>query len=338
MWTFEYRSLGSALLTVALGLAAVSVALDVEGPSRFLVERKLAQAVARGDGCVAYTGDSRMVMGVLPSLLQDELKRLGSQVPCVSDLSIVGTTSVEHWLAVREYLRSGRRPSWVVVGVTVDDVLSSALTDPSELVGNRSVTLTWSDTSDVFALYPALSIESFDRAVRFSLLRSQPIGRYVSLGWVKVQPLQNAAMGVPAWDPGRRDDPDEISQQHAHWEREASAILAGWKETDRFSPGFEQLLRLLRAEGIPLLAVSVPMPPGYRKKVDEHPRAQRFRAELSRRLRPSGYLRDLCTMPLGPEDFQDAAHLGERGARAFTTEIAKAIALADQRPCSTRSD
>jgi hypothetical protein len=320
------KRLAVALLVFVTGVVGFDISFGVYAKRHFLPHQKLLAAIAAGDRCLVYTGDSRMVAATdAPALT----KALSERVPCVTDLSLGGTTIVEQALALREYLDAGRRPAYVLVGYSGDALLQHGSPPLDDLAGNRAAALLWSQSHDVLALYPGFPRAHLDEGLRFSVRRATYSGSLISLIWGKLHPLQDRVAGVSEGARnrfGRIDAMQDLGEKFRLQARQTFAALEARGAPSEFDPFFEEILDRAHSMGVPVLVAEVPMQAGYRSVLRDMPSYLRMKSRLQRRLEQVGGA--LLVVDLDGFDdsaFEDGLHVGEAGAERYTRALASSM-------------
>jgi hypothetical protein len=321
-----------AVATLALGLVGLERGFAWCAPKHFIPESRLEEALRRPIGCIVVAGDSRMVAGYDEAALTSALRVRGRN-ECVSTIAIGALPIAGVAVAVREFLDRGGRPRVLVLGAAEDTLLRrSSPPDPSEFVGNEAVFLSWSRWNDTDLHYPGFPFESpaaFDRGFRFLLLRSNGIGRYVSLGWQKVQGVQDRVTGQASASNvfGALSDMEARGRAMEQTARKGLARALERSEDERLDPWFSAMEEMINAVGGRLVVVELPMPKYYREGVTHSAEGRRYRAWLAARLERRGNaLVDLTSLKgLESEHFADFLHLNAAGARRFSSSLGERL-------------
>ncbi len=327
------RALLLSLAVFGAGLVAADLAIARYASYRFLPAHRMADAVAQGQGCVAFAGDSRVVAALDDGVMRQGLRDRGLSV-CVANFAIGALKLPELAVAVREYLRRGVTPRALVLGVTTDLLLpADTPADSVTFVGNEAIALGWSQRSDLERHFPQGWFDNpgaFDRRFRFVTARSSAIGSYLSIGWQKVQALQDALSGHA----GPRNEFGALADMAAYSDDMEAAARTRLRraltrpEEARLSPWFVDMEAALKARGAQLLIVELPMPERFRRAVTDTAEARLLRAWLGARLASRGEtLIDLSSPDwLRDEYFSDALHLSSKGAAMFSAALAQRLA------------
>jgi hypothetical protein len=327
--TRETRSLLFSVAIFVAALAAVDAAYARYVRAHFIPERRFRDAVARGDGCVLTLGDSRMAAGVVPGSVERGLEERGVH-ECVATLALGAVDVQGAYLALRRYADAPRTPSLVVLGVGT--TLPRATVDPSEMIGNGSVLLGWSRSSDVSALYPGFPFHELDRGLRFSIERTNALSSYASLAWIGVQAWQGRVAGEKPGgarnefgllaDMGKLGDGFMVSDRDLQRE---------WDGHFRNDAWFERIRASAHALGAKLAVVLVPMRKLYRDGVASTPEGRRYLAWLEADLARSGDvlldMRDLAA----DEDFGDGLHMSGPVRDTFSVALGREVAASVRR-------
>ena len=330
-------SAGRALVVASVCVAAllgVAASFSRICPRHFLPEQELTAAVAAGDGCFLFLGDSRMAAGFQPAAMHSALAGQGED-RCLADLAIGATDVSGAFLAARTYLSRGPRPAIVVLGSVADFPLGPAAPlTPEEMVGNNAIHLIWTRPGDVFAEVPGFlsgGIGPFDRGFRFLALRATPFGRYQSLFARRLQTFDARLEGAAPVEGNRFGALDNMISLEARFRAGAvDRLTAALQSPDegRVSPWFRALRELLAGAGIPFAVVELPMPSPFRHAVVDTEAGRAYRQWLRMALQADGgTLLDLSHPDwLTDELFDDGLHLGARGATQLSAELGRQLA------------
>lgn len=327
------------LATLALAIFAIDRAFAWYAPNHYIPESRLRAALAGGDDCVVFVGDSRMVAGYDAAALSRGFAQGGAQV-CTTNVAIGALKVSGMAVALREYLERGGKPRTIVIGNAADKlVLLEQPLDPATFIGNEAVQLAWSRPSDVGTLYPGFptaNVLAFDQGFRFLAARSTALGTYLSIGWQKVQAAQDRFAGRPklANAFGALEDMDAYGAQLERDARQRLAQAMARPAAERLDRSYLLMEKLARDAGARLVVVELPMPARFRDHVSRAPEARAFRAWLGQRLVTSGgALVDLSAPDwVTPEHFADVLHLNERGAAAFSEQLGRELSGSVREP------
>jgi hypothetical protein len=288
-------------------------------------------ALAAGDECFVFLGDSRMVAGFDSRSLHLGLRQTAAQDRCLINIAIGASDISGQFLALREFFRHGGRPRALILG-KVGDALLSPAPPIDRMVGNNAIHLTWTDARDVFAEvhgFPFENVGTFDEGFRFLWLRASVLGRYQSLIWSRVQQLQATLTGEgrePQNAFGNLSDMAALElglRTQALGRLNAAASLPGGP----VGPWFRALLGLVDAKHVPLVVVELPMPSGYRAQIQHSPQFEAYQGWLGRYLRQrSDRLVDLSQEQwIADGLFVDQLHLGSHGAAMLSAALGKQL-------------
>jgi hypothetical protein len=182
-----WRLVRQVIVAVVL-FATADQALRVYARAHFIPTRKLAAAVRAGDGCVVFSGGSDMQSALLVDTVQRSWQ--GSKAPCLADLALGGTSPDVRFMAFREYLSAGRRPSALVIGFKGHDVMDERELAPGYHLGNDATVYEWGTLADFPLYYPHLSFAAVDNAFRFLLYKASAIAAHRQTLWIRVDLLQ----------------------------------------------------------------------------------------------------------------------------------------------------
>ena len=330
------RSLITSLLVAGFLVGLAATALGRYGKHHFIPQQQMETAVAAGDDCVLFLGDSRMVAALDSEALHRTLKSGGPDA-CHVELAIGATEISGMYLTARHYLSSGRHPRLAVIGKVGDSLLGPAKPlRPEEMVGNNAIHLTWSSPSDALLEvpgFPAASIAALDDGFRFLAARTSALGRYQSLVSARIQRLQAALVSASGGAQNRFGALGDMALLEGRLRARAPARLAeaiGGPSSARYGAWFTRLAELLRSRRIPMLVVELPMHDVYRRAVIESPQAEAYHSWLAGELTLHGdSFLDLSRADwVNDELFDDELHLGRKGAALVSTEIARRLAQA----------
>jgi hypothetical protein len=322
------RDLVVRFLCLSAVLAVAELALEHHVQGHYLPETIFETAVAAGDRCVLTIGDSRMVAGTSGGVLRRELERAGS-ARCVAELAIGGTSTAAHYFAARRYLeQAGRKPRVLVVGTGLATLLAEDhVPDPETFIGNEALVLGWSKVGDVKLFYPGFPFEDFDPGFRFLAGRSSALTAYASLGWARVQAIQNRLVDATAPKRNRFGLLTSMDELAASMRRAVVERLPEFPEKRGVDPWFLRLVELARAHRVPLVVVEVPMPSAYRSALSASPHRERVRDGIRRLVGEAGetYLTPIDSSWVDDRYFDDGVHLGAEGAARFSAELSSAL-------------
>jgi len=183
------------LAVVAVAFALVDGAVRHYARTHFVAPRKLAAALAAGDGCVVFSGGSDLQSALDVPLVAARWR--GERPRCIADLSLGGTTPDVRFMAFRRYLEGPRRPATLVVGFKGHDLADERELDPGHYLGSDAAVYEWGRFSDLPAYYPTLSMKAVDNAVRFALMKATAIGAHRQAAWIKLDALEQRLGLVP---------------------------------------------------------------------------------------------------------------------------------------------
>jgi hypothetical protein len=315
---------------VAIGLvSAIDPVYGRYAQKHFGPNVTLDQAEAAGEKCLLTLGDSRMAAGIDPIALRASLRANGADT-CVASLGVGALPISGQAMALRRYIADGHKPSVVVVGASVGTLLDEPGPDPDALFGNRAAELAWSIPSDVEVYYPGFPFADLDRGVRFYFARSNSLSIYSSALWFKTQAIQDRITGKSHDEPRNRFG--SLADMRAlldGFREDALKSLAKWDGHWQLTPWFEMVRDLTHRVGARLVVLEVPMPMRYREELIESPAGQRYSAWLRNQVVRGGdsYVDISDPLSVREEDFSDGVHLGSIGAREFSTDLGRTLAL-----------
>lgn len=329
------RALWTSLATAFVLLAVGAAALGRVARGHFLPLQQMEQAVASGDGCALFLGDSRMIAAFDARALEAAERGAGREV-CHAQLAIGGTDIAGAFVTLREYLARGPAPSVVVVGKVGDSLLGPpAPLTPEEMVGNNAIHLTWTRASDVFAEVPGFPFEdvgALDRGLRFLANRLTPLGRFQSLAALRVQRLTGALVGAGDAASNQFGSIGDMLMLEKGLRIRAPERLAeavSGPESARLGVWFPRILSLLEPRRIPVLVVELPMRSTYLAHVTRAPATREYQRWLGVELaRHGASLLDLSEAPWVADGlFADQLHIGPEGAARVSAAIGSRVAV-----------
>jgi hypothetical protein len=250
------------------------------------------------------------------------------------NLALGATTPVEHVLILQRALQGPVRPKYIVYGFFDDQLNVPVKGDWSLLVGNRALSY----------YYPEAAAELYapgSRLKRWELELTRPVPMLAERSslWTKVELLRRrfGEVGMPRQATNRYGRVADFTGLQAadvdSFNRRCGAIVAA---KAGFSPPVQELFRLARAAGTKVILVEMPLPSGHRATFYASPVWAHMRSHLQALAAEAGatylvasdWVRD-------DENFEDAAHLNETGAKVFSARLAGAIARLEARPLAT---
>ncbi len=327
------RTLLAGALTCLLGLATAGLALRAYAAKHFLPRQHMDEALAAGDGCVLFLGDSRMEAAFDAEAFHRGLRAVGPD-RCHASLAVGATDIAGHFVTAREYLARGRRPAIAVLGIAGDSLLGPETAPrPEQLVGNNVIHFEWTRPGDVFDEvpgFPFADIAAFDAGFRYLADQATPFGRYQSLVAVKTQALTSRLTGrVPTERNrfGALADMAELADELRARARARLASVMSGPEPERLGRWFPRTLQLLERSGVRVVVVELPMRRLFREQVTDLPQMVAYHAWLRDELaRRGARWLDLSHAPFVDEAlFADALHMGPAGAAHASEEIGRFV-------------
>jgi hypothetical protein len=317
------RFLCISVVAAIAGLSALDLAYGRHARTHFGPNVTVQQAEAAGTGCVVTLGDSRMAAGIDPPALRKALRVRGVEV-CIAPLAVGALPISGQAMALRRFMRDGRRPTAVVLGESTGTLLDEGSPDPSVFFGNRAAELAWSEPSDLHIYYPSFPFGDLDRGVRFWFARSNALSVYASATWIKTQNLQEQLTGNSRREPHNRFG--SLADMHAllgAFREQATAGLAAQNGHYRLNRWFELVQRLVHDGGARLVVIEVPMPSSYRAEVVNSVAGRQYRVWLQNELARSGdaFIDMSAPQSVNDRDFRDGVHLNADGAKAFSADL-----------------
>lgn len=327
------RHLATSVLVCVILLAGIAIGLGSYAPRHHLPQQQMEDADRRGNGCLLFLGDSRMVAALDAGALHQEL-RLDGNDRCHVQLAVGATDVGGMYLTAREYLSRGHVPRAVVIGEVGDSLLGLGPARPEAMTGNNAIHLVWSRFNDVFTEipgFPTNGIGAFDAGFRFLLARATPLGRYQSLASIRIQRLEalmTGERGAPQNTFGGLDDMAKLEETLRARARNDLAEVMGGSDDVRLGRWFGPLLELMRRHGVVPVVVELPMRASYRMAVTATPEAASYRRWLAQQLtNRGGSFLDLSSASwVADQLFVDELHLGPAGAALVSRAIARHLA------------
>jgi hypothetical protein len=331
------RALWISVLTATALIAVLSLAFGKYSQHHFLPQQQMDAAIGAGDGCVMFLGDSRMVAALDGGALNVAL-RAAHEDRCHVQLAIGAIDVSGMFLATRQYLSHGGRPSVAVIGFVGDSLLDPPPTRRmDDLVGNNAIHLTWSRPSDVFAEapgFPDKNVDAFDQGFRFLTARATSLGRYQSLLVARVQHLQGQMLDVSSGPTNTFGALGDMALLEANLRSKAPERLGDAVAADdsgllsgRLDRWFSALVALLEEQRVPFVAAELPMRRAYRLHVTDTPTAGAYRKALGQYLtRRGSILIDLARASWVDDSFfVDELHIGPAGAARVSAGIGERL-------------
>ncbi|HEY3863524.1 MAG TPA: hypothetical protein VGO59_16730 [Verrucomicrobiae bacterium] len=249
----------------------------------------------------------------------------GHDAPRALNIGLGATTPVEHYLILKQALRRESRIKYIVYGFFDDQLQSPSRGDWSDLVGNRAFSYYF--PNEAAALYaPGSWFEKW----RMQFISRIPMFAERSSIWDKVDSLRRRAdgIGMPSQKMNRYGRVTDFSALEAadvpSFESLCNSAIG---DKGGFSPAVQGILQLAARHGATVFLVEMPMSPSHRKTFYSLAVWAKMRArnrELAAQhhavyIPASDWVRD-------SGDFDDAVHLNTAGARAFSDQLAVALA------------
>jgi hypothetical protein len=315
-------------VVMLFALAALDSGLSVYAKKHLVFEVTLRRATASRAKNVVILGDSRMVQGVDPEVMNDLLGRAGRREK-VAFLPIGAVDLPGQALALRQFFRADAEASLVVLGFSSTLLVPSREPhrDPDDMVGNLAVELSWSDAGDVRTFFPGFPFRHPDAGIRFLLSRGSALGTCRSLAWFRASSLRDKLVGRkkrPMNQFGAIEDMKLLVDSFATTSLDA---LSSWCPGQKQATWFQQIAESAKAHGASLLVVDIPMPRRYRDQIASHSRFNSYTAALKEQLRWDNisYANFSVLEAVSAEDFPDGIHLGSDGRDRFTRVLSAVV-------------
>ncbi|XXF80787.1 hypothetical protein P2318_13820 [Myxococcaceae bacterium GXIMD 01537] len=319
-----------ALGVLVLGVVGAEAVFRGSPLARALAAENLyirkARTFSASEGAdIAMTGDSRILHGFASSVVADVLEEAQGERPRVYNAGLSGAPPMAQLAWVRRFVSHERRPRLVLMGISPYMFSSRIAYNPSR----ESLTTVWRLSDLPTAVRAGAGLEELSTIAvsgLFESVRLRP--RLIEVLLKRGRPGGPADVGQDGylWMGGV---PPSIQESRARGRGRAYRTEL-WKPEAHF--GNEQMgyfieaLRLLRAEGIPVLVVSTPSASqldeeayGPQSLYDEHiawvkARAAEYGATFVDMQRPPG---------VPDSAFADGDHLSGPGAARFTETLAR---------------
>ena len=245
--------------------------------------------------------------------------------PSPINLALGGTSPVEHYLILKRALRRPLPVKYLIYGF-FDDQLNAPVSGRwSELVGNRAFSYYFPDEAAAFYA-PGSALQKWQMRV----LGHIPMVAERSSFWGKIELLRRyfEDIGMPKHKTnrfGRVEDFGALESKDVDsFNQRCNAVVGQQKG---FSPPIREIIRLAREHGAQVILLEMPMPLRHRQAFYSSPAWTEMRAylqslasrEQATYLSASDWIQD-------DGNFEDATHLNEEGARAFSSQLGAAIA------------
>jgi hypothetical protein len=271
-----------------------------------------------------FLGNSLMEAGCDMDAFTATWSRVGPPLAAVN-LALGATTPVEHAVILDRVLQGAVRPKYIVYGFFDDQLNAPVQGDWSLLVGNRALSYYYPDTAA--ALYaPGSTLKRLE--LKFT--QSVPMLAERSSLWTQVEFLRwkMEDIGMPKRATNRFGRVADFNALQAgdlaSFNRRCCAIVA---EKTGFSRPIQDLMQHARASGARFVLVEMPMPSKHRSVFYASPVWAEMRAHLQALAAEAGATYVVASDWIDDDaKFEDAAHLNEQGAKAFSARLAGAIA------------
>jgi hypothetical protein len=270
-----------------------------------------------------FLGNSLVEAGCDVARFREAWPNPGSPVSPVN-VALGATSPVEHYLILKHALEQPVRVKFLIYGFFDDQLNAPVRGDWSDLVGNRAFSYYFpSEAAELYA--PGSWLKKF----QLSIVGHVPMLAERSSLWAKVELLRRRIedIGMPKHKTNRYGRVDDFSALEARdvnsFNRRCEDIL---RHKPGFSPAVKKIVQLAHAHGIKVILVEMPMPSRHRNTFYSSPPWQ----DLSAHLRSLALQNDLVYLSASDwiqddQNFEDATHLNQQGAKVFSAQLAIAI-------------
>ncbi|MEK6705586.1 MAG: hypothetical protein AABZ06_07340 [Bdellovibrionota bacterium] len=260
---------------------------------------------------------------------------------CLIDLSIGGVNLTGQVVALREYLRHGRKPKLIVLGISIDNLLSDDMhVDESSFVGSRAIILLWSHLKDVYIHYPNFPKEGRINGIKFLIMRTNALTTFGSIIWLKIQRFQNYITGKSTGETNRFGAVEDMKLLANDFFIQLQRLISTQKlghDTWSEHRWYSLLKQLLVERDIPLALVEVPIFPPYASQIEAISQSSAIKDWIARRLPKCRLAEPKCiestlinlnSVPgINAAFFPDKIHLSTDGAKIFSKHLGEKLSL-----------
>jgi len=275
------------------------------------------------DTDVLFLGNSLVEAGCDTSAFHEAWPNAAS-APRAVNVALGATSPVEHYLIFKRALDQPIHPKFVVYGFFDDQLNASSRGDWADLVGNRAFSYYFPD--EAAELYsPGSSFKKWEMRI----IGHIPMLAERSSFWGKVELVRRSMedVGMPKHKTTRFGRVQDFAALEAadlpSFNRRCDCILS---QRSGFSPAIGKIVELSQQHGITLIFLEMPMPSRHREVFYSSAAWSAMRTYL-RELAQENHAQYICASDWMTDDkhFEDATHLNERGAKAFSAKLARVL-------------
>jgi hypothetical protein len=251
--------------------------------------------------------------------------------PKPANIALGATSPVEHYLILKHALDRPIHPKYLVYGFFDDQLNAPVRGDWADLVGNRAFSYYFPD--EAAALYaPGSALKRW----QLRIVGHIPMLAERSSFWGKVELLRRAIedVGMPKQQTTRYGRVKDFAALEAadlpSFNRRCQSILS---EHSGFSLPIREIIQLTQQHGITIIFLEMPMPSRHRNIFYSSPAWSEMRAYLQTLARENHavYL-SASDWVQDDQNFEDATHLNEQGARKFSVKLAEILSRTAPQP------
>jgi hypothetical protein len=241
-----------------------------------------------------------------------------------ANIALGATSPVEHYLILKHALAHNLHLKYIIYGFFDDQLNAPVHGDWSELVGNRALSYYFPD--EAASLYaPGSALKRWQ--LRLSGYIPMLAERSSLWGKVELARRHLDEIGMPKHQTNRYGRVDDFSALEAHdtaaFNRRCEAVV---NKRTGFSLPLREIIKLSQEHGAKLILVEMPMPSRHRKLFY----SSSAWVELKQYLANLAADQNLCLISASDwirddDNFEDATHLNERGAKLFSAELAAKV-------------
>lgn len=240
------------------------------------------------------------------------------------NLALGATSPVEHYLILRQALRRPVNLQYLVYGFFDDQLNAAPQGKWTDLIGNRALSCYFPDEAAQFYA-PGSVLKRW----QLELTGMIPMVAERSSAWSKIELLRRSLeeIGMPAKKTNRYGRVDDFGALEAvdvkSFDDRCRRVL---DSQNGFSAPIQGIIELARQHGAKVIFVEMPMPSRHRDTFYASPAWQAMRTHLQKLaagqqvafLSASDWVKD-------DQNFEDATHLNETGAKSFSSRLAAEI-------------
>jgi hypothetical protein len=241
------------------------------------------------------------------------------------NLALGATSPVEHYLILRQALRRPVTLKYLVYGFFDDQLNAPPQGKWSDLIGNRALSYYFpAEAAQFYAPGSILKRWELEISGRIPMVAER------SSAWSKIELLRRSLeeIGMPKKKTNRYGRVDDFGGLEAadlkSFDERCQRVL---KAQSGFSAPIQAIIDLAHQHGAKVVFVEMPMPSRHRNTFYSSTSWQAMRAHLQGLARNH----DAIYLPASDwvkddQDFEDATHLNETGAKHFSSRLAAEIA------------